>query len=550
MAATVHGIAIRPRVSRNGRRYTPETLKKAYDRLNRRLADTAARPVTMRTFHPKPGGQDGNVTSIVGHVTKASLTSDGAIAYEAVLADTDEAKAVQKLVKPGPDGRQHLGNVSIRGWWLGPTETDENGFETGDDLEIDGLDLTDSPGIPEATVALGANGETGETAGRTFIFESAEAFVDMTITESGPAACLFEDGLCTTCQVTEAANKTPYGDVTYADPGYQSDKKKRYPIDTKAHTKAAWSYINKAGNEKPYTSAQLKRIKQRIKAAAKKFGIDITAESYDVAVKQIVEAYAAMLPETARPKFVEEASACVSVGNGPANISVSAYGNDPADLQAVIGRLSAAVVAALDAVDPDGDGDIDLPGDADGGAGWRETAPGVKSPAHETAPAAAQPKGAPMSTETTPAAGTEATPVTAESVATAVTAALAAPLTALAEAVAKLAPAAPATETAAGATTETGPAEGAPAAGTTETASAKPKTEAEIREALKAEIRNEMLNESRNSGGEVERKGLAAKITAEDFDLSSLPESDRRAIAGEAYFKRLFPAQHAALADV
>lgn len=35
-------------------------------------------------------------------------------------------------------------------------------------------------------------------------------------------------------------NKEPYGSVAYADPGYQSDGKKRYPIDTEAHIRAAW----------------------------------------------------------------------------------------------------------------------------------------------------------------------------------------------------------------------------------------------------------------------------------------------------------------------
>jgi hypothetical protein len=42
--------------------------------------------------------------------------------------------------------------------------------------------------------------------------------------------------------------KKPYGDVTYADPGYQKDGKKRYPLDTEAHCRAAWSYINMPKN--------------------------------------------------------------------------------------------------------------------------------------------------------------------------------------------------------------------------------------------------------------------------------------------------------------
>jgi phage head maturation protease len=67
----------------------------------------------------------------------------------------------------------------------------------------------------------------------------------------------------------------PYGDVTYADPGYQSDGVKRYPVDTEAHCRAAWSYINQAGNAGKYTAEQLSAIKGRIKAAAKRFGIDI-----------------------------------------------------------------------------------------------------------------------------------------------------------------------------------------------------------------------------------------------------------------------------------
>ena len=70
----------------------------------------------------------------------------------------------------------------------------------------------------------------------------------------------------------------PYGDVEYADPGYQSDKKKRYPVDTKEHVHAAWSYINHEHNASMYTSEQLAHIKSVIKAAAKKFGIEISSD--------------------------------------------------------------------------------------------------------------------------------------------------------------------------------------------------------------------------------------------------------------------------------
>lgn len=67
--------------------------------------------------------------------------------------------------------------------------------------------------------------------------------------------------------------KAPYGDVEYADPGYQDDKVKRYPIDTAAHVRAALSYFGQPANREPYTAAQAKAILGRIRHAAVMFGI-------------------------------------------------------------------------------------------------------------------------------------------------------------------------------------------------------------------------------------------------------------------------------------
>ena len=72
--------------------------------------------------------------------------------------------------------------------------------------------------------------------------------------------------------------KKPYGDVTYADPGYQKDKQKRYPIDTEEHVRAAWSYINQKDNSGKYSSEDLTKVKNKIKSAAKKHGIEISEE--------------------------------------------------------------------------------------------------------------------------------------------------------------------------------------------------------------------------------------------------------------------------------
>ena len=72
------------------------------------------------------------------------------------------------------------------------------------------------------------------------------------------------------------ATKPDGGGVDYADPGYQKDGKKRYPIDTADHVRAAWSYINQSDNAGMYSAEQLANIKGRIKSAAKKFGIQIS----------------------------------------------------------------------------------------------------------------------------------------------------------------------------------------------------------------------------------------------------------------------------------
>ncbi len=59
----------------------------------------------------------------------------------------------------------------------------------------------------------------------------------------------------------------PYGTVEYADPGYQADGKKRYPIDSEKHIRAAWNFIHRPSNAQRYTAAQLDQIEARIVAA-------------------------------------------------------------------------------------------------------------------------------------------------------------------------------------------------------------------------------------------------------------------------------------------
>ena len=89
--------------------------------------------------------------------------------------------------------------------------------------------------------------------------------------------------------LTKASDsKQPYGDVKYADPGYQKDGKKRYPLDTETHIRAAWSYINVPANGEAYTAEQLTSIKAKIKTAMKGLGAETESAATKTRSENIV----------------------------------------------------------------------------------------------------------------------------------------------------------------------------------------------------------------------------------------------------------------------
>jgi hypothetical protein len=83
--------------------------------------------------------------------------------------------------------------------------------------------------------------------------------------------CFEEDDDLTELSADDHYSK--YGDVAYAD-----KENHKYPINTVEHVRAAWSYINMPKNADKYNSQQLSTIKDNIKAAAKKFGININGD--------------------------------------------------------------------------------------------------------------------------------------------------------------------------------------------------------------------------------------------------------------------------------
>jgi hypothetical protein len=64
-----------------------------------------------------------------------------------------------------------------------------------------------------------------------------------------------------------------HGDVEFADP-----TNNKYPLENAGHVRSAWSYINQKDNAAKYAPDEVETIKNRIKRAAKKHGVEITAD--------------------------------------------------------------------------------------------------------------------------------------------------------------------------------------------------------------------------------------------------------------------------------
>lgn len=368
--ATVSGVALAPGVSRNGRRYTREAIAKAVSRAQQRIADGSL-PMTMLTHH----AAEDDSTKIVGRVTSMALGEHGEALFSADIAGTPDGEKIAQLLDTSDGKPAFLRNVSIRGSWLGKVRRENSPggpVETADDLELDGLDYTRKPGVDAASVTAFAWAKDGatETHERVPITESVQE-AHVAVTEDAPAV---PDGVREVLRavlgepVTEAGTPSlskrgsglsDEGGRQYADPGYQADKKQRYDLTTKAKAKAAWSYINQADNAKAYTANQLKRVKGRIRAALKKFGVQVAAEGWCIEPAQLITEQVAEFyggdPECA-------GSYSLSATNGPTTVTVCSYGLDPADLQVILAQACKGAGLALQSLDPDMDADIDVPG--------------------------------------------------------------------------------------------------------------------------------------------------------------------------------------------
>ncbi len=443
--ATIGGVAFAPGVSKNRRWYKPEHVAEAVARAQKRI-EAGDRPMVMLSHH----GAGDDSRQITASLSWVGLDEAGRARYKAGITDTQAGRDIASLVDTSDGQPPHLDGVSIRGFWLGTVRKvkgpDGQPVETADGLDWDGLDFTKSPGVDDAnidTFSWAKRPGQHETTERVLITESvqearvtanteeteppelAEAVIPGTVAEALevllPVPHVLENGICVTCEASPPMSKRGSGlsgaGRVWADPGYQADKKQRYDLTTKANAKSAWAYINQPDNAKPYTPAQLKRIKGKIKAALTRFGVKVAAESADWihgmtfdAPVHVSEALAEHMGDQSRA-----GSWSIRAGNGPVGICLSSYCMDPADLDVILRAAADAACKALAALDPDMDGDVDVPGVGDG-SDPDDDAPGESAPdgdgmtdpdpAPIPAAAATETEDPAMATETTtPAAG-------------------------------------------------------------------------------------------------------------------------------------------------
>jgi hypothetical protein len=359
--AMFSGAALAPGVSRNRRLYTPELIAKAAKRMQERIDDPDGRPIVMRTHHD--AGDDS--ARIVGRVTGVTVDDDRKLRYTAELYNTQYGKDIAALVKP-KDGKPALRSVSIHGYWVGDTRqvrTAEGLATTADDLEIDAIDFTASPGV-DAALIDGGSEETTESGGviRTPISEAMEASFTLTeegsgwadITQNAKEHRMSEDVREYWVQEAKYSADDLKGMASKGHAMKNAKGEPSYPIADIADLKKAIKAVGRGGADH---DAIRKHIISRAKALKAtnlipdNWNSDGSTKESQVRLGDVTEYYGDM-------DSGGGAGFCIDAYAGP--LSVTIRGCVSADQ--LRGAAQAAALAAMDAVnamDPDADADID-----------------------------------------------------------------------------------------------------------------------------------------------------------------------------------------------
>ena len=270
--------------------------------------------------------KDGSVI-VSGYASTPDLDLDGEIvsldAVKKALPGYWEWRNIREMHQPSAVGVAQEANIDDRGLFLTSKITDKEaaqkvldevykGYSIGGrklsktgnvvtEIELIEVSLVDRPANPECRIELAKSAKKAD-AQPGYLVKAAKSdkssrelakalasiakvseFLAKEAPLPLPVKCAAHDKLdCAECAKLDKGGdepgdgKKPYGDVTYADPGHQADGKKRYPIDTEEHVRAALGYIGKPKNAGKYSPENLASIKAKIYEAAKKFGIEVS----------------------------------------------------------------------------------------------------------------------------------------------------------------------------------------------------------------------------------------------------------------------------------
>jgi HK97 family phage prohead protease len=242
-----------------------------------RAALEAALPAYMRFANIREMHQP----SAVGIAREAAVDDKG-LYVKAQIVDAEAWVKVKEGVYKG---------FSIGG---AVTERDAHDPRIITGVELTEISLVDRPANPEAIFAVWKSRDGKERTDMSVLTQEvlrtararlAQRWVasDGSAFEKAEAAARHEAGLAKDATFVPAAAPTAgltnyalegagdgKGDAAadFADPGFH-DGKKRYPIDSARHIRAAWSYIHQKRNQAPYSKDELDHIKARIIAAWK-----------------------------------------------------------------------------------------------------------------------------------------------------------------------------------------------------------------------------------------------------------------------------------------
>lgn len=355
--ASISGVALAPGVSRNRRLYTPELIAKAAKRMQERLSDPNGLPIVMRTHHD--AGDDS--ARIVGRITEVTVDNNKALRYKANLYDTFHAREIANLVTPDQPA---LRSVSIHGYWMGDTkqvQTNEGLATTAEDLEIDAIDFTASPGVDGAIID--GPGKAVESGGvyRTPISETVDASITIDEAECGLAVISKES-----LQEWHVSRGVQY---ELDEAKYSSDDKKSmlakgqamknasgdpsYPIADVSDLKKAIHAVGRGGASH---DAVRRHIIKRAKALGQSdlipdnWNSDGTMKETEVRLGDVTEYY---------PGGDANVSGfCIDAYSGPLSVTIRGCVS-PDQLRAAATAAACAAMDAINCMDPDDDADID-----------------------------------------------------------------------------------------------------------------------------------------------------------------------------------------------